>query len=504
MFRSLTVGRRLAAALGATVVCTASLLVTSSLPAAASVSILGSGSSFAGPEVLQWATDVAKAPYNLTVNFTSSSSGDGRFAFAGQTVDFAVSDIPYQSYPFDTKSPTFPFIYVPVTAGGLAFMYHLNGLSKTLQLSSYSACAIFTGAVTMWNDPVIAADNPGVNLPAVAIHPVTRSDLSGTNFVFQEYCIHEQGSLWSAFANSPIVKQYPGQVSDLSATSPRSDWPLFTNSIPVSGSSTAADTVASSNANGYITAVETEYAIQRNVPVASVKNASGDYTQPTAVDVASGLAYATQQSNGTHELNFDGTGPHVYNPSTYSYALVPTANTAAFNAQKGATLTAFLNYALTIGQQRATEIGYASLGLSLERYGVDAIKGTVPGAVQVTTDEANAYSCGDLTVPDVQAGRTTATCGAINSNTLTTAPGGAVVSAGGSAGSRTAGGARAGGAGRGGATAADPAVSLSGNPALAFTGANPAPIIGTGIVLVIAGVIGRRRIGRARPPGYQS
>ena len=52
-----------------------------------------------------------------------------------------------------------------------------------------------------------------------------------------------------------------------------------------------------------------------------MKNASGDYTPPSPVDVASALAYATQLPNGTHQLNFNGVGPHVYNPSTYSYLL---------------------------------------------------------------------------------------------------------------------------------------------------------------------------------------
>ena len=58
--------------------------------------------------------------------------------------------------------------------------------------------------------------------------------------------------------------------------------------------------------------------------VASVLNASGKYTQPTPVDVASALAYATQLPNGTHQLNFSGVGPNVYNPSTYSYLLAKT------------------------------------------------------------------------------------------------------------------------------------------------------------------------------------
>ena len=77
-----------------------------------------------------------------------------------------------------------------------------------------------TGGVTTWNDPVIAADNPGVTLPATPVHPVIRSDLAGTNFVLQEYCIHEQPALWSDFVTSPIVVDNPAQVGDLERDRP--------------------------------------------------------------------------------------------------------------------------------------------------------------------------------------------------------------------------------------------------------------------------------------------
>jgi phosphate transport system substrate-binding protein len=444
--------------------------------------LVGSGSSFAGPEVLQWTTDTAKPPYNLNVNYTSTSSGDGRFNFGNGTVDFAVSDIPYQGIAFDTKQPSFPFMYVPVTAGGLAFMYHINGLSGTLQLSSYSACAVFTGATPFWDDPIIKADNPGVSLPHVSVHPVTRSDLAGTNFVFQEYCIHEQPALWAAFVNSPAIKTLGGQVGDLSATDPRSDWPLFPSAIPVSGSATAADNVAAPNNNGYITAVETAYALQRHVPVASVKNHNGVYTQPSALNVGSALAYATQNSDGTHNLNFDGAGPHVYNPSTYSYLLTPTTG---WSASKGNTLSQFANYSLTLGQQKAPEIGYASLGLSLEQFGVNSIKQKVPGAVGLTAAEQGAYQCGDLTPSEVAAGATAPTCGVLNAND-STVPG----HAGGTAATAASGS----GSGASGGTTADAGVSLTGSPNLATTGASPWPLVVLGSLLVAVGWIGRRRL----------
>jgi phosphate transport system substrate-binding protein len=504
------------------------LLVRGASPVSAATPLVGQGSSFAGPEVSQWVADVGHAPYNLPISYTSSSSGQGRFEFANQTVDYAVTDIPYQPQPFDTKSPTFPFDYIPVTAGGLAFMYHINGLSQKLQLSSFSACAVMTGAVAFWDDPVIQKDNPGVNLPHTAVHPVTRSDLAGTNFVLQEYCIHEQPALWSAFVTNPSIRSLSGQVSDLSATSPRSDWPLFPSAIPVNGSTTAASTVADPNNNGYITAVETAYAIEDNTPVASVKNASGVYTQPSALDVASALAYATQQPDGVHVLNFDGVGKNVYNPSTYSYLLTATTG---WNAQKGATMSAFVNYALTRGQIKAPEIGYASLGLSLEQYGVNTVKADVPGAVAPTADEQAAYACGDFTPAEVQAGATAPTCGTTNPNNSTTpttaASGGTGASTtattvktagtgttagtsgtksksttGGSVSSKSVVGSTSGTTRTSGTTATggstvgvDPSVSVTNSSApLASTGFDSGPVAALGALLLAVGWFGRRRV----------
>ena len=193
--------------------------IVGSQRASASTMLIGAGSSAAGPLMLRWTADTANTPYSLQVDYTATSSGDGRFNFGNNTVDFAVSDIPYQGIAFDAERPSFPFVYVPISAEGVAFMYHLDGLpaGTTLHLSSRSICALMTGGVTTWNDPVIAADNPGVTLPATPVHPVIRSDLAGTNFVLQEYCIHEQPALWSDFVTSPIVVDNPAQVGDLDA-----------------------------------------------------------------------------------------------------------------------------------------------------------------------------------------------------------------------------------------------------------------------------------------------
>ena len=183
----------------------------------------GTGSSFAAPAIETFTATVKPPPYNLTVNYSSTSSGDGRYEFTNGTTDFAVSDIAYGLGNADTTPPAFHYIYVPITAGGIAFMYNIPGLSKNLQLNSYTTCAILTGGITNWNNSQIAAQNPGVALPNLAIRPVTESDPAGTNYVLEEWCIDEQPSLWAAFAN--YENSQAGNQVTISASSPNSQWP---------------------------------------------------------------------------------------------------------------------------------------------------------------------------------------------------------------------------------------------------------------------------------------
>ena len=475
--------------------------------------ISGTGSSFASPAIDTWKTTVDSSPYNLAVAWATTNSGQGRYEFTTQTTDFAVSDIAYVGTT-DTTPPSFPFNFIPITAGGIAFMYNIPGLTKQLQLSSLTACGLLTGGITNWDNSAIAADNPGVTLPNLAVRPMTESDPAGTNYVLEEWCIDEQPALWQAFvAAEKAQPSGPTDGAPLSPTSPDSVWPGISGGLDEQETTSVANDVAG-NAGG-IGAVQVKYAqdlgFEGNDPtknVALVKNASGDYTAPTPVDVASALAYATQLPDGTHQLNFGGAGPHVYNPSTYSYLLTPTTG---WPASKGDTMSQFVNYVLTLGQQVAPSFGYASLGLSLEQYGVNAVQKNVPGAVPPTSAEAAAYSCGDLTPSEVQAGQTTPTCGVTNGGATQGTPG---ADAGGTPGGSTSttkgtsattgshavttSSKGAGGSGAGGAGGADPGVSLSGTSSMASTGLDAIPVTVLGLSLFVIGFVGRRRVLKRR------
>ena len=69
---------------------------------------------------------------------------------------------------------------VPTGLGAITVSYNVSGLKTGLKLDGPTIANIFLGTVKKWNDPAIAALNPGVKLPSTSITVVHRSDSSGT------------------------------------------------------------------------------------------------------------------------------------------------------------------------------------------------------------------------------------------------------------------------------------------------------------------------------------
>jgi phosphate transport system substrate-binding protein len=102
-------------------------------------------------------------------------------------VDWAAPEFPYGMQGINEPPPARGYACVPDTADATALEYNLtiNGQQVTnLRLSGVTIEAIFIGAVTWWNDPLIEADNPGLAMPATLITPVVRSDQSGDTLAF--------------------------------------------------------------------------------------------------------------------------------------------------------------------------------------------------------------------------------------------------------------------------------------------------------------------------------
>jgi phosphate ABC transporter phosphate-binding protein len=351
--------------------------------------VSGAGSTWSANALQQWIRNVFDN-YRWKVTFDDSGSSAGRQLFSQGTVDFGVSEIPYALAGSDSPDPrpARQFAYIPIVAGGTAFMYNLaiGGQRVTnLRLSGETLAKIFTGVITKWNDPAIAADNPKLSLPAITIVPVVRSDGSGTTAQLTSWMRSQYPGIWTAYcakankANCGITSNYP--------IVPGSAF------LGQQGSNGVAGLVAQSKSVGAITYVEESYALNARFPVVKMLNAAGYYTEPNASNVAVSLLaavinndpvspdYLTAQLNGVY-TNPD---PRTYPLSSYSYMIIPTAVEGNFTENKGLTLADFASYFLCEGQQQAESLGYSPLPINLAAAGLEQVL-KIPGGDPANKD----------------------------------------------------------------------------------------------------------------------
>src|SRR5262245_57972031 len=248
-------------------------------PAAAAnyVPISGGGSTWSYNAFNAWIGNVSQ--YGMRVDYSRVGSTTGRTMFKQGTLDWGASDIPYgvkDGNNFDPP-PTRGYVYMPDTAGGTTLMYNLRiGTSRVtnLRLSGQNIAKIFTGVLTKWNDPAIAADNPGLDLPAIRIVPVVRSDGGGAILAFTRWMAATESQYWTA---------YCAQVQRDPCT-PVSAYPILPGSgmVAQAGDLGVSGYVSQAAAVGAIGYVEYPYAAESGFPVAKVLNTAGYYTAPTA------------------------------------------------------------------------------------------------------------------------------------------------------------------------------------------------------------------------------
>ncbi len=139
--------------------------------------------------------------------------GAGVTQFIAGQVDFAGSDSPLSKDQVDPAAKrcqgnpawNLPLVFGPPVALG----YNLPGVDK-LVINADVLAKIFTGAITNWNDPAIAALNSGVSLPDQKITPIYRSDSSGTTDNFQKYLAAAAPQTWSKGAG----KEFQGGAGE--------------------------------------------------------------------------------------------------------------------------------------------------------------------------------------------------------------------------------------------------------------------------------------------------
>ena len=162
----------------------------------------GGGSTAQANAQTAWRAAYQKA-HGGTINYEEVGSGTGVENFTSKAYSFAGSDAYLTSDQMTAASKACGsnVVEVPAYVSPIAVAYNLSGVSS-LNLDAKTIADIFNGTITTWNDPAIAAQNKGVNLPSSAITTVHRSDESGTTFNFTDYLNKAGNGAWSEAANT--------------------------------------------------------------------------------------------------------------------------------------------------------------------------------------------------------------------------------------------------------------------------------------------------------------
>jgi len=309
------------------------LLGGSAVRGADNITLQGTGATFPAPFYQRWFAEYHKLHPEVQINYQALGSGAGVKQFTEKLVDFGASDAAMTDD--EIKEVKGGVVMLPMTAGSVVLGYNLPGFTGDLRLSREAYVGIFLGKITTWNDPKIAATNPGATLPATKINPVERSDGSGTTFVFTNHLS----------AISDEWKRGPGVGKSI-------NWP-----VGVSGKGNAGVTALLKQTPGAIGYVEYAYAKQTNLPMAMLENKSGKYVK---VDLASQQAALTgvEMPADLRAWLPDPSPAEAYPIVTYTWLLCYKSYA---KAEVASALKALIRYGLSDAQQFSAELGYIPL-----------------------------------------------------------------------------------------------------------------------------------------------
>jgi phosphate transport system substrate-binding protein len=365
---------------------TVSALIAGTSPASAAGTINGSGATFAGPLIDACKGEFTTASGGTIVNYPGGGSTKGQTDFKAGNVDFAGSDAPYAAGTAPDN-----LIYAPIFAAPISLMYNVKGIKEGLYLSPNTIAKIFSGEITVWNDPAIDKDNSRtVKSPVFATKKVTttvkgkkvtktvdvldskgkpkvlryvtktidyalpqtnitvwyRTDGSGTSENFGIFLNKSAPTIWTNPGNRTFTSGTPSPITG-----------LF-NFQGASGSALVAAGVKSRD--GSIGYGEFSFATDNGLASAFVKNANGDDVAPTAAGTSAFLGGGTINGNGTLTADFVKKIPGAYPLGTASYGMAyPAASNK--DAAKQKEVAAWFTYVLEQCPTKYPEKGFSKI-----------------------------------------------------------------------------------------------------------------------------------------------
>ncbi|TBO28796.1 phosphate ABC transporter substrate-binding protein PstS [Aquabacterium lacunae] len=293
--------------------------------------VTGAGATFPAPIYAKWASAYSKS-VGIQINYQSVGSGAGIKQIKAKTVDFGATDMPLKDEELAKDGLT----QFPTVIGGVVPVVNVKGIAPgQLKMTGELLANIYLGAIKKWNDPAIAALNPGVALPDAPIAVVRRADGSGTTFIFTNYL-------------TKVSADWKSKVGEGTAV----NWPTGAGGKGNEGVS--AFVMRLPNSIGY---VEYAYAKQNKMSHVTLKNAAGTFVQPDDATFKAAAASA-EWSKSFYQILTNQPGKDAWPLTGATFILMHKKQD---KPEQGAASLKFFEWAYANGDAAATELEYVPL-----------------------------------------------------------------------------------------------------------------------------------------------
>jgi phosphate transport system substrate-binding protein len=314
---------------------TAGIALTVAALSVQAADITGAGATFPYPIFAKWA-EVYKKIENVGLNYQSIGSSGGLRQIRAKTVTFGASDAPVAGPQLEKDG----MVQFPVILGGVVPIVNIEGFKQAeLKLSGPVLADIFMGTITNWNDPKIAALNPGKKLPNQSITVVHRADGSGTTFIFTDY-LNEVSKPWADKVGKGAAVKWPAGSS-------------------VGGKGNEGVAANVTRVKGSIGYVEYAYAKKNNITYLQMLNKDGQYVAPsekTFAAAAAGADWFSVPGMGISLVEQKGAAAWPITGASFVLMYKEPANKAASKD-----VIKFFTWAFKDGQQLALDLDYVPL-----------------------------------------------------------------------------------------------------------------------------------------------
>ena len=305
------------------------------ISSAMAADITGAGATFPFPIYAKWA-EAYKAATGIGLNYQSIGSSGGIRQIRAKTVAFGATDAPVPGPDLDKDG----MVQFPAIIGGTVPVINLDGFKPgELRVTGPVLAEMFLGKIVKWNDPKLAALNPGKTLPDQNITVVHRADGSGTTYNWTDYL-------------TVVSKDWADSVGRGAAVK----WPAASSVGGKGNEGVAANVTRVKGSVGY---VEYAYVKRNKMNFMQMQNAAGKYVSPDEAAFASAAAGADWFSApGLGISMVNAKGDASWPVSTASFILM--YKDPADKAQSAEVLK-FFDWAFKNGKAMASELDYVAL-----------------------------------------------------------------------------------------------------------------------------------------------